>query len=254
MPLLFESKEKKEYLPFSLLPQGIPRGALVEIIGIGKTDLVSRFLSENPQPLKIWIEEEFSIYPCALAQKKVSLEKIIFSTDDQNTDQADPAITDTYFILLDLYHLAWQSADKVQNNRLAAYALLGTAEVNRWRGEYHAAIRDYEKAVESFTRMKTSQEPDNLLLVTACIDLAQLYALHNLDFIKAEESLNKIPSLLKIIQDAGQSLDAKQVILRKYDFFLGKMAVSQYSNSHFASQARIMREQLTNVLNIDQKR
>lgn len=185
-------------------------------------------------------------YDLADKLKERLLEKMIFSTGEQNTGQSDPAITDSYFRLIDLYHTAQQYADQINNYRLAAYALLGTAEVNRWRREYHAAIGNYEKAVELLASIKNRQGSDNFSLVTAYIDLAQLYALQSLDFIKAEESLNKIPALLKTIQDAGQSLDVdvKLVILRQYDYFLKKLAESNYANSHFAAQARAMRGQL----------
>lgn len=75
------SSTAREVLPFSLLENGIPRGALTEISGRaggGKTEVVLRLLAENPEIKVAWIEENFTLYPCRMAQQKVALDRVLF--------------------------------------------------------------------------------------------------------------------------------------------------------------------------------
>jgi hypothetical protein len=77
----YVSSTAREILPFSLLEGGIPLGALTEISGRaggGKTEVVFKFLAENPQVKVAWIEESFTLYPCRMAQQKVALERVLF--------------------------------------------------------------------------------------------------------------------------------------------------------------------------------
>jgi hypothetical protein len=78
-----------ETLPFSGLPQGFPRslpkGKLMEFsgaLGGGKTELLLRFLHENPAVQVAWIEvgpDHFSgIYPCAFSERGVALSRVLF--------------------------------------------------------------------------------------------------------------------------------------------------------------------------------
>lgn len=62
---------------FSRFSDGFPRGALVEISGRGKSEVVADFLAENPQHT-VWIEKRREIFPSALLQRKVDLQKILF--------------------------------------------------------------------------------------------------------------------------------------------------------------------------------
>lgn len=73
---------------FSLLPpemeaelRVLPQGAITEISGpdgAGKTEAVLRFLAENPVPRVAWIEQDFSVYPCAFPQYGVALDRVFF--------------------------------------------------------------------------------------------------------------------------------------------------------------------------------
>ncbi len=189
---------------------------------------------------------------CTLADqsKKILLESLVFSTDELSFVQSQTSTTDSYFKLLNLYQTTEQYAAKIQDHRLVAYALQSIADINRWRKDYHAAILNYEKAIQSFASIQVKQESDYFSLIITNIDLAQLYALYDLDFIKAQETLQRIPSQLIAIQDTDHRwIESKRLVLRKYDFFLEKLAMSQYANSHFASQAQILHQQLTAALN-----
>ncbi len=70
--------EKREALPYSRFESGLPRGALVELTGHGKTESVAAFLAENSALRVAWVERSFSILPSALLQRGVNLEKIFF--------------------------------------------------------------------------------------------------------------------------------------------------------------------------------
>lgn len=70
-------RKSRESFPWSFLPGGMPRGALVEISGPGKTEAVARLLAENPLPVA-WVEAKFSLFPSGLRQHQVSLENIFF--------------------------------------------------------------------------------------------------------------------------------------------------------------------------------
>jgi hypothetical protein len=65
---------------------GLPRGALIAISGAhgaGKTELVLRFLASNPGVRAAWVEDSFTIYPCAFSQHGVGLERVLFvQTED----------------------------------------------------------------------------------------------------------------------------------------------------------------------------
>ncbi len=70
---------------FSLLSSdsisGFPIGALSEVcgtLGSGKTEILLKFLAENPHLRVAWVEEEFSVYPCAFPQRHVALERVFF--------------------------------------------------------------------------------------------------------------------------------------------------------------------------------
>lgn len=70
-----------EGLSFSLLEDGLPKGALIEVSGAagsGKTEITLRFLAENPRLRVAWIESEWTAYPCAFEQHRVSLSRVLF--------------------------------------------------------------------------------------------------------------------------------------------------------------------------------
>ena len=57
---------------------GVPKGAITEICGAGKTEWVVRFLKEHPILRVAWIEPELSIYPPALFQRAIDPNRILF--------------------------------------------------------------------------------------------------------------------------------------------------------------------------------
>ena len=75
---VFDTHLQRESLPFSRFAPGLPRGALVELTGPGKTTLVAQFLAENSGLRAAWVESRFSLLPSAFPQRSVDLEKIFF--------------------------------------------------------------------------------------------------------------------------------------------------------------------------------
>ena len=81
LPGIIPVMPRREVAPFSALEGGIARGSLVEFFGkpgCGKTELVLRFLAENPDLKGAWVEQNFSIYPPAFPQFQVELDRILF--------------------------------------------------------------------------------------------------------------------------------------------------------------------------------
>jgi hypothetical protein len=72
------TRPEREKYEFSLLPGGVPRGVLIELAGLGKTEVIVQFLRENPKLRVAWIEESLTIYPCAVAQRNVALSRLLF--------------------------------------------------------------------------------------------------------------------------------------------------------------------------------
>ena len=67
-----------EYIRSSKFQPGVPRGSVTELSGTGKTEVVAQILAENPKCNVAWIEKELTVYPSALTQRKISLDRILF--------------------------------------------------------------------------------------------------------------------------------------------------------------------------------
>jgi hypothetical protein len=66
---------------FSIVQGGLPHSGLVEIagpLGSGKTQVLLKFLAENPKLRVAWVENRFSIYPPSFIQNRVELERVLF--------------------------------------------------------------------------------------------------------------------------------------------------------------------------------
>ena len=63
---------------FTLLGESLPKGGVVEFCGAGKTSAWVEFLREHPQLRVVWLECELSLYPLALLQRDIDLERIFF--------------------------------------------------------------------------------------------------------------------------------------------------------------------------------
>lgn len=75
---LISKKTDREVLPFRLLDCGIPKGAITEISGHGKTQFVLSFLTEHKDLKVAWIEKNFSVNPFGFLQNQVELNRIVF--------------------------------------------------------------------------------------------------------------------------------------------------------------------------------
>jgi len=70
---------EREFLHNSNEEISIPKGAITQVVGPGKTEALVKFLAQSA-PLKIaWIEDSLSIYPNAILQRQLNLNRILFT-------------------------------------------------------------------------------------------------------------------------------------------------------------------------------
>lgn len=69
---------KRELVSCSFLDFPIPRGAITEICGSGKSELVLRFLAEHKTLSVAWVEERFSAFPTAFTQFGIDMKRVLF--------------------------------------------------------------------------------------------------------------------------------------------------------------------------------
>lgn len=66
----------------------IPVGAITQVTGPGKTEGVAKFaaklMKDQPKLRLAWVENEISIYPCALSQRNLNLQNILFTEAGSN--------------------------------------------------------------------------------------------------------------------------------------------------------------------------
>lgn len=114
---LLQQRVQLQTLACSLVESGIPLGAITEISGPGKTQLVLRFLAEHPQLTVAWLEESFSICPFSFLQNQVSLSRVLFVDAGESLEWAAlQALRSQCFAVLVMYtqELDLQSARRIQ--------------------------------------------------------------------------------------------------------------------------------------------
>lgn len=83
-----ENHRGREILSTTSLPAGVPRGALIELAGPAKLEWLFGFFREHEEFKIFWIEKEFTIFPTAIQQRGVSLERIVFAVaSEENTQE-----------------------------------------------------------------------------------------------------------------------------------------------------------------------
>lgn len=88
---LLSQLSARESFAFSSVEGGIPRGSLISVsgsAGSGKTEVILNFLAENPKLKVAWVEERFTIYPCAFLQARVNLDRVLFVNADHDAKKA----------------------------------------------------------------------------------------------------------------------------------------------------------------------
>jgi hypothetical protein len=68
----------RERLSFSLYPEGIPRGALTQLLGPGSTEAMLQLFSEHPGEKMAWVEQRLTAYPPGFVQKGANLNCLLF--------------------------------------------------------------------------------------------------------------------------------------------------------------------------------
>ena len=84
---LLSLQPQREFLPLSFFQEaGIPKGAITEITGVGKTDFVAQILAENSDVRVAWIEKNMSIFPFAFWQRNLGLQRVLFVESGAQTE------------------------------------------------------------------------------------------------------------------------------------------------------------------------
>lgn len=73
-----EEPTPREFLPAPLLPSGLPRGVIVELLGTHRTEWLVQFLRLHPDLRIFWAERDQQILPTALHQRGVNLNRVTF--------------------------------------------------------------------------------------------------------------------------------------------------------------------------------
>ena len=73
-----EGSSLREDWPCSDTTMGLPKGAITQVCGAGKTEFVVRFLREHSGLRVAWVEPNLSIYPCGLLQRGINLNRVLF--------------------------------------------------------------------------------------------------------------------------------------------------------------------------------
>lgn len=86
---LLSFHSQREFLPLRCFQgAGIPKGAITEISGVGKTEFVTQILYEHPDLRVAWIEKDLSVFPFALWQRSLGLQRILFIESGKQTEWA----------------------------------------------------------------------------------------------------------------------------------------------------------------------
>jgi hypothetical protein len=81
-----DTSQKSESFSSASIQSHIPCGALVEIVGPARTQVMVSILAEQQKAtnaLALWSESDFSVYPIGLLQKGVNLSRLLFVECDK---------------------------------------------------------------------------------------------------------------------------------------------------------------------------
>jgi hypothetical protein len=144
-----ESRSRQEKLPFSLSAQGLPRGALVEITGHGKTEAVALLLAEHSKLRAAWVEQSFSLFPPAFQQRKVNLQNLLFVEGGEECAWAAGALLRSRIFPLLIYSAPYGDERELRRFQLLAeksattMLLLGESpQPNAWPIQASLAMRE----------------------------------------------------------------------------------------------------------------
>lgn len=112
-------KRSRETIPWSCLEGGLLKGGLVEITGAGKTGAVAKLLAESNLPTA-WVESNFSVFPTALVQRQVNLEKIFFVEGGRDCSWAATTILRSQLFSLLVYSAPYGEERELRRFQLLA--------------------------------------------------------------------------------------------------------------------------------------
>jgi hypothetical protein len=75
---LFLAPKPKSSLSFSLYSQGLPKGALTQLLGPGSTEVLLRLFSEHPSKKFAWVEKRLTAFPPGFVERGANLNLLLF--------------------------------------------------------------------------------------------------------------------------------------------------------------------------------
>jgi len=66
------------------ISEGLPQGILIELIGTAKAEWMMRLLALNPDVRLAWLEHRMTVFPTAMSQRGVSLNRAVFIETEKN--------------------------------------------------------------------------------------------------------------------------------------------------------------------------
>jgi hypothetical protein len=152
---LLQEKNKPETIPYSRLEVGIPKGAITEISGPGKTEWVMHFLAEQPKLNIAWVEENFCIFPFSFSQRNVRLARVLFVDAGQAIEWSIlQVLRAQIFPIVVIYgqDIELQSMRRIQlaaEKSAAAVLWLTPEPQNFWTTRLQVAVRRESKTIIS---------------------------------------------------------------------------------------------------------
>lgn len=147
---------RREVLSCSSLPRGLPKGAITELYGAGKTEFVARVLAEHPLLRAAWIEERLSVFPFALLQRNISLDRVLFVEAGAETLwTALQVLRSQLFPIVILYGEGWElnALRRIQlateKSQAATLWLTGRAQ-NLWPVSLQLKIEKHDEEVRAY--------------------------------------------------------------------------------------------------------
>lgn len=83
-----EGDKAFDYFRSSSIPRGVPKGAIIELMGTAKTEWLAHFFSENAEVRTFWIEDKLTLLPTALSQRGVNLANVCIAHAPENLFKA----------------------------------------------------------------------------------------------------------------------------------------------------------------------
>jgi hypothetical protein len=95
-----DGASRRECFTFQHSPCALPKGVLIELTGKQKTEWFLEFLKENKKLNVFWFEKKQTLFPTAIHQRGIALERIVFGVVDDIFEAARKVLQSQAFPLI----------------------------------------------------------------------------------------------------------------------------------------------------------